>query len=148
VICEQAVLRYAVGGSVEIRWNDGRVEKSPLEPFDALEENHVEYIRYLRGEVPRPATTLADSRPFVTLNDLAYVSSGRITPIPVAHIGGVRDEKEQKDYLQVAGMTSACEAFLERGVWPGGNGWNREPGEIATPADLPRFHETIHKMAR
>jgi hypothetical protein len=123
------------------------VEHSALEPFDALEENHLEYIRYLRGETSRPATTLADSRPFVTLNNLAHVSSGRITAIPTAQIGGMRDEKEQKDYLHVAGMNAACEAFLERGVWPGATGWGRERGEVATPADLPRFHDVIRAMA-
>jgi predicted dehydrogenase len=146
VICDHAVLRYAVGGSVEVRWSDGRVEQSALEPFDALEENHLEYIRYLRGETSRPATTLADSRPFVTLNNLAHISSGRITAIPPAQISNVRDDKDQKEYLQVASMTHACEAFLERGVWPGATGWGRGRGEVATPADLPRFHDVIRAM--
>lgn len=146
VLCDKAVVRYAVGGAVEIRWNDGRVEKSPLEPFDALQENHLDYFRYLRGESPRPATTLVDSRPFVALNDLAYVSSGRITPIPPDQVSGVRDEKEQKDYLYVATMAAAHEAFLTRGVWPSATGWGREPGEVVTPADLGRFHAAIEAM--
>lgn len=147
VLCDKAVLRYAVGGAVEIRWNDGRVEKSPLEPFDALQENHLDYFRYLRGESPRPATTLTDSRPFVALNDLAYVSSGRIAPIPASQVSGVRDEKEQKDYLHVASMVSAHEAFLTRGVWPSACGWGREPGEVVTPADLVRFQGAVAAMA-
>ncbi len=148
VICERAVLRYAVGGSVEIRWSDGRIEKSALEPFDALQENHLDYYRYLRGESPRPATTLADCRSFVALNDLAHISSGGITPIPATQVTGVRDEKEQKDYLKVAGMTAAYENFLERGLWPGESGWGRERGEVVTPADLPRFHDVVRTMAR
>jgi hypothetical protein len=147
VLCDKATLRYAVGGALEIRWNDGRVEKSQLDPFEPLQENHLDYFRYLRGESPRPATTLADSRPFVALNDLAYISSGRISPIPAEQVTGVRDEKEQKDYLRVASMPAAQDAFLSRGVWPSASGWGREPGEVVTPADLPRFHDVVRAMA-
>src|SRR4051812_41434489 len=119
VLCDKATLRYSVGGQIEIRWNDGRVETSLLEPFDPLVENHLHYIRYLRGEIPRPATMLAESRPFVVLNDLAYISSGQITGIPPAKITAVRDEKEQQDYLTVSELTVAQENFLARGIWPG-----------------------------
>ena len=147
VLCDKAVLRYTVGQQLEIRWTDGRVERVPLDPFDALVENHLDYFRYLRGESPRPATTLADSRPFVALNGLAHISSGQIMPIPANLIGVVRDEKEQTDYLQVTGMPAALEQFLTRGAWPSANGWNREPPEVVTPADLPRFHDVVRKMA-
>ena len=147
VLCEKAVLRYAVGSHVEIRWIDGRVERTPLDAFDALVENHLDYFRYLRGESSRPATTLADSRPFVALNALAHVSSGRITPIPAGQVSIVRDEKEQKDYLHVAGMMAAHENFLVRGLWPSAAGWGRSPSEVVTPADLPRFHAAVHALA-
>jgi predicted dehydrogenase len=147
VICDQATLRYSVGHQIEVRWNDGRVERLALDPFDPLLENHLEYIRFLRGETPRPATTLADCRPFVALNDLAYVSSGHIAPIPSTFITHQRDEKEQKDYLHVNGMTSAHENFLVRGLWPGAHGWDRTPGQVVTTADLPRFEATVRAMA-
>ena len=147
VLCDNAVVRYSVGGAIEIRWNDGRVERSALEPFDALQENHLDYFRYLRGESPRPATTLTDSRPFVALNDLAHVSSGHIAPIPAAQVTGMRDEKEQKDYFHVGSMIAAHENFLVRGIWPGSSGWDRAPGEVVTPADLPRFHRVVRTMA-
>ncbi len=146
VLCEKAVLRYAVGSHSEIRWNDGRVERTPLAPFDALVENHLEYFRYLQGKSDRPATSLADSRAFVALNDLAYVSSRVIAPIPAGQVSTVRDEKEQKDYLQVAEMQAAHENFLVRGVWPGSAGWERPPGDVVTPADLPRFHSTVRAL--
>ena len=147
VLCDKAAVRYAVGGSIEIRWNDGRVEKSQLEPFDPLLENHLEFFRYLRGENSRPATTLSDARPFVALNDLAHISSQTITPLASAQVCGVRDEKEQKDYFQVANMASAHESFLGRGVWPSACGWGRAPGEVVTPVDLPRFHDVVRTMA-
>ncbi len=148
VLCDNATLRYTVGRQIEIRWNDGRAEKIDLEPFDPLAENHLDFQRYLRGEIPRPATSLADSRPFVALNDLAYVSSGKITPIPKEQISGVRDEKEQKDYLQVAAMGAAQENFLSRGLWPSASGWGRGPAEVVTLADLPRFHDVVRAMAK
>jgi predicted dehydrogenase len=148
VVCDKAVLRYAVGRQIEIRWNDGRTEKFDLEPFDPLAENHLDYQRYLRGETPRPATSLADSRPFVALNDLAYVSSATITTIPAAQITGVRDEKEQKDYLQVVTMPAAHENFLVRGVWPSANGWGRAAADVVALTDLPRFHDVVRAMAQ
>ena len=147
VFCDKAVLRYAVGGNFEIRWTDGRVEKEAIEPFDPLWENHLDYFRYLRGESPRPATTLTDSRPFVALNDLAHISSRTIGAIPRPQVAVVRDEKEQKEYLHVGGMMAAHENFLVRGIWPSTAGWGRDPGEVVTPADLPRFHDTVRGMA-
>lgn len=147
VLCDKATLRYTVGRQIEIRWLDGRVERIELDPFDPLVENHLDYYRYLRGETPRPATTLVDSRPFVALNDLAYVSSRTIASIPAEYLSVVRDEKEQKDYINVSGMATAHENFLVRGIWPGANGWKREPGEVSTMGDLSRFHDTIQAMA-
>jgi predicted dehydrogenase len=147
VLCDKAAIRYTVGGHLEIRWTDGRLERTPLEPFDALAENHLEYFRYLRDESPRPATTLPDCRPFVALNDLAHISSGTITPFPAPLVCGMRDEKEQKDYLQVSGMAAVQENFLGRGVWPSSAGWGRGPAEVVTPADLPRFHDVVRALA-
>ena len=147
LLCERATLHYVVGRQIEIRWHDGRIERSTPEPFDGLECNHLDYYRYLRGETSRPATSLVDSRPFVALNDLAHVSSRIIAPIPAHLVSGVREEKEQKDYLNVAGMNTACEAFLARGIWPGAHGWNHPGSENTTPADLSRFEATIRAMA-
>ncbi len=148
VICDKATLRYIVGQHAEIRWTDGRIERIPLGEFDGLAENHLDYYRYLRGESERPATLLTDTRPFVALNDLAHVSSGRISAFPEPLVTPVRDEKEQKDYINVAGMQAAQENFLVRGTWPGSTGWGREPGEVVTPADLPRFRGIVRTMAR
>jgi predicted dehydrogenase len=147
VLCDKAMLDYEVGSHVEVRWNDGRVERTPLEPFDGLADNHLDYYRYLRGETPRPATTLVDSRPFVALNDLAYISSGRIAPVPPGLVTRVRNEIDQKDYLDVANLGTSVEQFLARGLWPGANGWERDTGDVATPADLARFADVVRGMA-
>ena len=147
VICEKAILRYAVGGQVDISWKDGRTERISGGPFDALQENHTEYCRYVRGESLRPATTLTDSRPLVVLNDLAHISSGRIHPIPAHLVSNARDEKEQKDYLTVEGLGKVVDNFLSRGIWPGYAGWRRDNGEVVTPSDLGRFHDVVRAMA-
>jgi predicted dehydrogenase len=146
VLCDRASLDYIVGRHCEIRWNDGRVERLPLDPFDGLLENHLEYYRYLRGESPRPATTLVDSRPFVTLNALAHLSSGRIVPIPDGLTTLVRDETDQKEYLNVAGLNTAVDQFLCKGLWPGAQGWGGA-GDVATVADLPRLPDLVNALA-
>jgi predicted dehydrogenase len=148
VICEKAILRYSVGGQVEVSWKDGRSERISTAPFDALEENHLEYCRYMQGEVERPATTLADSRPLVVLNDLTYISSGSIHPVPSHLVSLIREEKEQKDYLGVAGMPKTVDNFLSRGIWPGYAGWRRDNGEVVTAQDLPRFPGVVQAMAK
>lgn len=148
VVCERAVIRYVVGHSIEIRWTDGRVERTPLEPFDTLFENHLEYHRYLRGEKTRPATTLTDSRSFVILNDLAYVSSQTISAIPPSQVTHVRNEQEQKDYLSVAGLSRLQNDFLTQGHWPGAHGWERPaPPQIVALGDLSRLQGVAEAMA-
>ena len=147
ILCEKATLRYIVGQHAEIKWHDGRTERITLSDFDGLAENHLDYYRYLRGESARPATLLTDTRPFVALNDLAHVSSGQIAPFPPALVTAVRDAKEQKDYVDVAGMQAAQENFLVRGTWPSAIGWTRPLGAVVTPADLPRFRDTVRAMA-
>ena len=146
VACEKAVITYVVGQQAEIRWTDGRVERIAIDPFDALAENHLDYYKYLRGETARPATSLIDSMPFVVLNDLAYISSGRILPIPAPRVSQVREEREQMDYLDVAGLAGTIEQFLIKGQWPSSAGWERAPAEVVTPADLPRLAAVVRTM--
>ena len=148
LVCEKAAIHYIVGQSAEIRWNDGRVEPVALDPFNALEENHLDYYRYLRGESARPATTLVDSRPFVVLNNLVYVSSGEITQIPAALVKPITHPRDAQNYLAVDGLTAALADFLAHGRWPGSAlGWRTAaPAALVTPADLPRFIPTLEAL--
>jgi hypothetical protein len=148
VICEKASIHYTVGQSAEIRWHDGRVEPVALDPFNALHENHLDYYRYLRGESPRPATTLADSRPFVALNNLAYISSGEITPFPSALVKRITHPHDAQTYLAVEGLPAALADFLAHGRWPGADlGWRTAaPAALVTPADLPRFIPALEAL--
>lgn len=148
LVCEKAAITYIVGHSAEIRWHDGRVEPVALDPFNALHENHLDYYRYLRGETDRPATTLADSRPFVVINNLAYVSSCEISPLPTAAITSVVHPQDNQTYLAVNGLDGALDAFLAHGRWPGATlGWRTgAPSEPVTAADLPRFIPVLEKL--
>jgi predicted dehydrogenase len=148
IVCEKAVIRYIVGSHVEIRWHDGRVEPVTLDAFSAINENHLDYFRYLRGETDRPATTLVDSRPFVVLNNLAYVSSGEITPFPAGSVETVIGAKDAQHYLTVAGLGAAMDDFLANGRWPGASlGWRTaSTAETVTPADLPRFLPALRAL--
>jgi hypothetical protein len=111
VLCDKAVIRYTVGRQIEIRWNDGRTERIAARSLRRPRRKPSRLLRLLRGETPRPATTLVDSRPFVALNNLAHISSARISPIPAELVTATRDEKEQKDYLHVASMISQRHAY-------------------------------------
>ncbi|MFA6289420.1 MAG: Gfo/Idh/MocA family oxidoreductase [Opitutaceae bacterium] len=149
LVCEKAVVHYVVGSRSEIRWNDGRVEPVALDPFDALSANHLDYYRYLRGETGRPATTLGDSRPFVVLNNLVYISSGEITQLPAASVRSISHPQDGQNYLSVEGLDPAITDFLAHGRWPGANlGWRTgSPATTVTPADLPRFIPTLQRLA-
>ncbi len=148
LVCEKASIHYIVHQGAEIRWNDGRIEPVAIDPFNALVENHLDYYRYLRGETARPATTLVDSRPFVTLNNLAYISSGEITAIPSGLIKSVVHPHDAQNYLAVEGMPAALNDFLAHGRWPGTTlGWRAgTPAAPVTPADLPRFIPTLQTL--
>lgn len=110
--------------------------------------NHRDYHRYLRGETDRPATTLADSRPFVHLNNLAYVSSAEITRLPERLITRNATADSQDHFLEVQGLDQALDDFVTQGLWPSlSRGWRATPPCPTSLVDLARFHMTIAKLA-
>ncbi len=148
VVCENATLTYEVGSHTEIAWPDGHRERLPLPPFDPVIENHRAYYRCLRRQVERPATRLIDSRPFVHLNALAYLSSGEITTFPAERISSRNDNQKRNLYQHVDGLAEALDAFVAHGTWPGeALGWRTQPARLATTAELPRLHGLIDKLA-
>jgi predicted dehydrogenase len=146
VHCDDAAFHYQVGLGGEIRWRDGRVERLTSPHFETLEENHRAYFAYLRRESPRPATRLVDCRPFVLLNNLAHISAGEIHNFSPECVASYWNEREQKDYLEIAGLAQAQEAFLAEGIWPAHLGGPAGPPPLATPRDLGRFQATIEAM--
>jgi len=69
-------------------------------------------------------TRLADSRPFVVVNDLMYLAAGRIATVA----GEVEDE-----YVTIPGVAAALEHFADSGEFPSETGvpWAQAGGEAA-----------------
>lgn len=139
--CEHAVIDYVTNERMVIRWRDGRVEMTPLAGFDAQVANLRHLFACIRGERARPPTTLADSRPFVALNAMAYLSSGRIHVFPEGEIlptgrGGVTE-----GYRSVRGLPELAARFLADGSWPAG-----EPREVR-PTELGRLSAVVREMS-
>jgi len=115
----------------------GRPEEVLLDQDgDHVEGNFRACCRLVRGDGEvRPATTLADSRPFVQLNALAHVSTGRIGRAPV--LGGT-----------IPGILDAGSRFLADGTHPHAQGiaWAPVPAWV-TPADLPRLRAAVDALA-
>lgn len=147
--CSEAVIRYVVGSHYEIRRADGTVEREQLPPFDSVVDNHLAYYRYLRGETDRPATRLVDSRPFVHINNLAYVSTGSITTFPAGRTRLVSNPHDNGDYHEVEGLAAALDDFLKKGVWPAPELFGRTgSSRLATPVDLPATRDVVRRMTR
>lgn len=142
VICEKATLTYACGGTWTIEWTDGRIETGPAGNEDHLTENMRTYLRYVNGEIDRPLTTLAESKPFVEFCNLVYIASGKITTVPEAD-----KDRIEGGWIAVHGMSDIMDRFLETGQYPSEQGvsW-ASPGGTATPADLPKLRSVIESM--
>ena len=144
VVCARATVRFVVGSHYEIVWRDGRTECRDLPEFDAVTENQRAYCAFLRGEVPRPSTTLQESRPFVHLNALMYLSAAAVEDFPAELVRDRLANDGQTWFYSVDGLAGAMERFLENGVWPEWGGV-RSPTP-ATPRDLPRLVDTLRAM--
>ena len=132
-----------------MNWTDGRVEQELNATEQHTLENFRTYLRYLRGEAPRPLTLLADSRPFVQLNDLAYIAAGNITQVPESALRRRTTTGERPEtFVEIAGIQEALACFMETGAFPSEQGlpW-AAPGGEASVEDLPRLEEVIAGMA-
>ena len=126
--CERAVITYQVnardeGGACQrfvIRWGDGREESGVSRIPDYLDRNLRQYFAYLGGEANRPVTRLEDSRPFVHLNDLAYIASGRITTVPDSAIR--KSSVAGKDWVAIDGIEAIVRRFGDTGELPSSQG--------------------------
>ncbi|MBC8011791.1 MAG: hypothetical protein H7067_17025, partial [Burkholderiales bacterium] len=141
LICDHAEIEYVTNQQVTVRWRDGRVERRVLEPFDAQIVNLRELISCLRGTSAKPPSTLVDSRPFVHLHALAYLSAGKIESFAEAEIERADPAKPAgAQYLAVPGLAAAAELFLDKGKWP----W-KQP-RVAVPAELGTLRSSVGDM--
>jgi len=148
VTCEEAEITYIAGvpseegNSVNVRWRDGHEERIPTQTVN-LEVNLRAYCAYLRDELPRPMTRLADSRPFVELNNLAYVAAGHITTV-----AGPYCEAHTDDTLSIIGVGDALETFAATGAFPSAQRlpWATRGAARVTRAELPQLSATVRRM--
>lgn len=147
VVCDQATITYAPGGATRIEWDDGHVEQTEGESLDLVAANQRAYFNYLRGNLDRPITRLIDSRPFVELNDLAYIASGRITTAPEPHIERASPPNAQPGHAAIRGVEAIAGEFVRVGLFPSAQKtpW-AAPGGKATPSELGRLSAVVAKM--
>ncbi|BCM88585.1 inositol 2-dehydrogenase/D-chiro-inositol 3-dehydrogenase [Abditibacteriota bacterium] len=126
VDCEHARIIYG-GPTYQIHWHDGRQEENPTDTntvSNILVRNLRYFAHYLRGEEVRPLTTLADSRPFVMLNDLILVAAGHITTLPNTLVDNQMGSREEV-LRSVVEIQTSLQLFLEQGLFPSemGTAW-------------------------
>ncbi len=148
ISCNGAEITYIVnrpeddGPPITIRPRNAPQEEIATPTPASTTLNLRTYCEYVRGTKPRPPTRLADSRPFVELNDLAYLAAGMIAAIPVSF-----RETHEDGFLSVAGLKQAMDEFAAHGVMPSAQGipWAIAGGH-ASPGDLPRLHQLVRQM--
>lgn len=148
ITCERAVIRFHSYGTAgdstlyTIAWKDGRTETRERVSRRLLDMNFQVYAAYVRGEAGRPVTRLADSRPFVHLNNLAYIAARAIPTIAAAHVHAA-----EEGFLNVDGLPDAVHEFVRSGRFPSEQGrpW-AVPGGAATPGDLPTLEDVVRRM--
>ncbi|MGC4111469.1 MAG: Gfo/Idh/MocA family oxidoreductase [Nocardioides sp.] len=141
LVCDGATIHYRSGGNLEIEWRARAREVVPLAPAPSLRDNLRAWLAFLRGEVERPTTTLADCRPFALLNSLAILSSGEI--FPLVHDRRRASGGNGEEIFRVAhNIEPLLEAFVERGERPG-----LPPTHVATTADLPKLRTLLRQIA-
>jgi predicted dehydrogenase len=146
--CDQAVIRYHLDNSgpggrlYSVNWRDGCIEIGKSAGGDLLDLNLISYGAYLRGEAERPVTRLADCRPFVHLNNLAYIAAGKIVSIPPCFLEDAPD-----DHVAVSALPGIMDEFYREGRFPSEQGviW-AVPGGTAVTADLATLEGVIETM--
>ncbi len=147
--CEKARLVRKSGESFRILWKGGPFETVTAQSRDLLRENLQTYFRYVRGDTDRPLTTLTDCRPFVALNDLAYVAAGAIATIPREQTRRSSPDGSTGENVAIWNIRDVCEEFLASGRFPSRQGvaWGR-PGGRAAIDSLPKLLDVVRQMAR
>lgn len=115
--CERATITYTTFESAEIRWHNGDSETIHL-PNTTLTDNIAHYFAYLRDTpgYSRPSTRLVDCKPFVELNDLAYLSTGAIHSIRNDHKETQESQHEQS--VAILDIENIVNTWIREGKFP------------------------------
>lgn len=133
IFCSRAMITFDRWHHCRIEHQSGDVEElqsSLTEAPGTPGYNIGEYFAYLRGERGRPITTLEDSRSFVALNNLTFLSAGEVESFAPERVISVKETGQ----VVVAGLEKELERFVDHGDWP-----DREP----KPASSQRLEELL-----
>jgi predicted dehydrogenase len=151
VVCDDAVITYVTFKQYQIAWRNGKTETHHV-PAVSLKENLLAYLHYVRGGLDRPVTRLIDTRPFVQLNDLAYIAAGQITTISPEYLRHSAAEDNTAhpadEYVAIKDIDGVFDRFFASGYFPSAQGlpWARAGG-AAMIDDLPELSRVIEAMA-
>lgn len=155
VHCDKATIYYNldVGASpavrrLQVRWQDGRVEELKLDFPNFVIDNFAAYAAYVRGDAPRPMTRLVDSRPFVHLNNLAYLAAGRIVTVSGAATERTPDGQARGEFVAIRDVAAAVDRFIAEGALPSVQAlpW-AVAGGGADVAQLPKLAQVVSALA-
>ncbi len=148
IICEKATITWILREKCVIAWNDGRQEEIVVDKAELLDENHKKYYEYVQGNYPRPMTTLLDSKPFVLLNNLLYVSSQKINRIPKSEIRNSTTEKNgvTEHWTHWLELEKSAHLFFTTGVFPSKDKTWITPGSSVLPKDVDQLAGVIQTM--
>jgi predicted dehydrogenase len=147
VECDEATITYFTGDHYEIHFRNGATEFQNV-PAVTLRENLAAHLAYLRGDgLPRPMTRLVDSRPFVHLNDMAYLASGKIATIPDQYVHISHSAEEQGQLVGIQDIALIAKRFLSTGEFPSEQQvpW-AHAGGATSRQNLPDLSNVIQRM--
>ena len=148
VVCEAATLRFSRPGHFRIDWADGETETHLAQsgPEGHLAANLEHYAAYLRGERERVLTTLEDSRPFVELVALAFLSFGVPRQVPEEYVR-LHREGDAHDIRCIRDVERMGRVLLDRGLLPSevGAAWAK-PGTRVGRTELDGLREKVAEM--
>ena len=148
LVCENAIINYTTYRSYEIMWNNGRSERDDLSETTLL-DNIAAHCVYLRSksQFSRPVTRLADCQPFVTINDLAYISSASIFQIPENYLR--IHPSTNSETVAINNIDAIVNTFIESGRFPSQQGisWAYS-GKVTAVTELTKLPTVIHEMMR
>ena len=148
LVCENAVIRIEPRACIRIFHADGRQEAIPFTSNSHLKDNFRVFSRHVRGEPQQLMSTLADCRPFVHLNALAYVSAGGIEEVAPPLADCICDPSSGVRTWRIRHIEKLLERFVETGdfaVLQGVFPCEHEPGvaRVENLCELPDVMNSI-----
>lgn len=148
LVCRDATLQYKVNGTLDIAWRDGRHESIDVPVHASMHDNLRQYLDVIRGNAPRPLISLANTRPFVQLYDLAWLSAGRVQVAPSAATRPIEHAESGTTTVTLPGIADVARRFVREGIFPDAQGvdWLVTPAATTTPGHLSQWDACLARL--